>query len=226
MIDGRDAEASGVQRSQQSPGRQVFILGPPTEKRPDLLDAFGNAGFDASSATGLGDVCDRVGTARPVIVLTGDDYLDLLYDIAAHPARCPVVIVGTFEHDIDFMTALQAGASGFCESRATPSAIVRTVNDVLAHGTAIPRSLVNVLVAQLQHGRGRFVTTPDGEVELSDREWEVLSLLRVGRSTSQIADLLYVSSATIRSHVSALVHKLGCSDRAEMIDLLEGQAHS
>jgi DNA-binding NarL/FixJ family response regulator len=213
--------ASGMTEHDDQRVRQLFVVGPPSSKTSELLESFGDAGFEVLASTGLGSVCDRITTMKPVIVLTGDDYLDMLYSISAHGAGCPVVILTHFEHGLDFLTALQAGATGFCEPDASSDAIVRTVNDVLVNGTAIPRPLVATLVAQLGHKHGRFVTTRDGVVAVTDREWEVLSLLRLGRSTAQIADVLFVSAATIRSHVWALVHKLGVEDRESMIALLD-----
>ena len=204
--------------------RQLFVVGPPSSKISELVKAFGDSGFEAFVSTELGAICDRVTTTKPVIVLTGDDYLDMLYGIAAHGAGCPVVILTHFENGFDFLTALQAGASGFCEPDAPSDAIVRAVNDVLVNGTAIPRPLVAMLVAQVRHGRGRFVTTCDGVVEVTEREWEVLSLLRLRRSTAQIADLLFVSAVTIRTHVCALVRKLNVEDREAMTALLDQQA--
>ena len=216
--------ASGVTESDDQRARQLFIVGPTSSKMSELLESFGDAGFEAFASAELGSVCDQVTTMKPVIVLTGDNYLDMLYGISAHGAGCPVVILTHFEQGVDFLTALQAGASGFCEPDAPSDAIVRAVNDVLVNGTAIPRPLVAMLVAQVRHGRGRFVTTDDGVIEVTEREWEVLSLLRLGRSTAQIAEVLFVSAATIRSHVWALVRKLRVEDREAMIALLDHQA--
>ena len=215
---------SDVTESDDQRVRQLFVVGPPSSKISELLTSFGDAGFDVVASAELGAICDRAMTMKPVIVLTGDDYLDMLYSVSVHGAGCPVVILRHFAHGLDFLTALQAGASGFCEPDAPSDAIVRTVNDVLVNGTAIPRPLVAMLVAQLRHGRGRFVTTCDGVVEVTEREWEVLSLLRLGRSTAQIGEALFVSAATIRSHVWALVRKLGVDDRAAMIALLDHHA--
>lgn len=217
-------DASGVTEREDRRVRRLYVVGPSSSSTSVILDAFSDAGFDADAAEELGAICDEARADKPVIVLVGDDYLDVLYGVAAHGAGCPVVILTHFEYGIDFMTALQAGASGFCEPDASPDAIVRTVRDVLAHGTAIPRHLVAMLVEQLRHGRGRVVATGDGVVEVTEREWEVLSLMRLGRSTAEIADLLFVSAATIRSHVWALVRKLGVEDRAALNAVLDQQA--
>ncbi len=73
----------------------------------------------------------------------------------------------------------------------------------------------------LQHlrwgGRGLAVTGLDGRTaELTNREWEVLVLLRQACSTAEIAGRLVVSTSTIRTHTAALVHKLGVRDRSAL----------
>lgn len=60
-------------------------------------------------------------------------------------------------------------------------------------------------------------------VDLTSREWEVLELMRQGLTTAQMAERLYVSQVTIRTHVSSILRKLRVPDRAAAIRLLEGR---
>ena len=92
---------------------------------------------------------------------------------------------------------------------------------VLEDGVAIPRSLVRPLVEGIRHGRGHQVETASGSVVLTQREWEVLLLMRQRRTTREMAEALFVSPATVRSHVSAVLHKLGVRNRDAAIELLE-----
>lgn len=62
--------------------------------------------------------------------------------------------------------------------------------------------------------------TPAGNVDVTDREWEVLLLLMQRRSTQQMAEALFVSVGTVRSHVSALLHKLGAVDRDDAVAMV------
>ena len=56
---------------------------------------------------------------------------------------------------------------------------------------------------------------------MTDREWEIMQLMLQRRSTREIADALYVSVGTVRSHVSALMHKVGAVDRDDLITIVE-----
>ena len=63
--------------------------------------------------------------------------------------------------------------------------------------------------------------TAGGRVEVTDREWEILELLIEGRSTREMADKLYISVGTVRSHVSILLKKLGAVDREDAVQLIK-----
>ena len=58
-------------------------------------------------------------------------------------------------------------------------------------------------------------------VDVTDREWEIMQLMLQRRSTREIATALYVSVGTVRSHVSALMHKVGAVDRDDLIAMVE-----
>jgi DNA-binding NarL/FixJ family response regulator len=86
-----------------------------------------------------------------------------------------------------------------------------------------------VLTAQLirefrDRGRGHWLpTSVSGEgVQLTEREFEVLTQLGQGKSTCEIATELGISDVTVRRHISALLRKLGVSDRQSAVRLLEG----
>jgi DNA-binding NarL/FixJ family response regulator len=94
--------------------------------------------------------------------------------------------------------------------------------DTLNGGAAIPRRLVARVVAEFRdHGPRRRAIITERGYDLTSREWEVLGLVRQGLSTSQIASRLFVSRATVRSHVAALLKKLGVPDR-EALRRLDG----
>ena len=62
----------------------------------------------------------------------------------------------------------------------------------------------------------------DVAARLTGREWDVLELMRTGASTEEIASRLFISATTVRSHVSAVLRKLGVADREAAVKLLEG----
>lgn len=189
-----------------------------------LLEALNRAGYAADLIVDLDALAARVDRDLDSIVVVHVENHDCFNALAGFAERHPasrLVMLARLKHGDDFMRALESGVSGFCDVESGADAIVRTVDDVVDHGVGIPRAHVNSLVESLRLGRGRIVSTPEKSVEVTDREWEVLGHLRLGHTTSEIAEVLYISPATVRSHVAALVRKLGAEDRVAMVRLLD-----
>ncbi len=129
-----------------------------------------------------------------------------------------VLVLGPLDPAREVLIALASGAFGYLPSASTPAVVADAVDALLAGDAVLPRAVSYPLVQHLRSGgRGILVTGLDGrEAELTNREWEVLVLLRQGRGTADIARHLVVSKGTVRSHVSALVHKLGAHDRGAL----------
>jgi DNA-binding NarL/FixJ family response regulator len=125
-----------------------------------------------------------------------------------------VVMLTVSLDDDDLLNALRAGAVGYLLKDIDPDRLPYALNDALDGGAAIPRRLVARLVSEFRdHGpRRRPVVTEPG-YNLTSREWEVLGLLRDGLSTAQMASKLFVSKATVRSHVASVLKKLDLPDR-------------
>lgn len=181
-----------------------------TEVDPDValaeIDALPGGGSDAVTVVLFDD--------------DGSDWLPTITDlVAAHPEVRPVLLAHLDRPEL-FLGAMMAGVVGFCDAEASVDAIVRTINSVRRSGVAIPRTLVPPLVAHLRDGHGYHVRTPDGTVTITNREWQILVFLMQRRTTGEMAEALFVSPGTVRSHVSALLKKLGAADRDDAIDQL------
>ncbi len=129
----------------------------------------------------------------------------------------PVLVLTTFDDDELLSAALRAGAAGFQLKDAPGEEIVRAVRTV-ADGEAWldPGVTGRVLAAYRTNAR------PRGEVrldQLTPRELEVLQLIGRGRSNSEIAEELFISEVTVKSHVGHIFTKLGVRDRAAAIVL-------
>jgi DNA-binding NarL/FixJ family response regulator len=125
-----------------------------------------------------------------------------------------VVMITVSLDDDDLLNALRAGASGYLLKDIDLERLPHALMDTLNGGAAIPRRLVARVVAEFRdHGPRRRAIITERGYDLTSREWEVLGLLRQGLSTSQIASRLFVSRATVRSHVAALLKKLDVPDR-------------
>jgi DNA-binding NarL/FixJ family response regulator len=136
-----------------------------------------------------------------------------------------VVMLTVSRQDEDLFDALRAGASGYLLKGINEDSIGDALQRVLAGEATLPGSLVARLVDEFRDREQRRVAVPDGQTaRLTGREWDVLELMRKGASTAEISARLFVSPTTVRSHVSAILRKLGVPTREAAIKLLEGES--
>jgi DNA-binding NarL/FixJ family response regulator len=129
-----------------------------------------------------------------------------------------ILVVTTFENDEYVYEALRAGADGFLLKRARPAEIVHAVR-LIAEGESLlfPAS-VRQLAAEYGDGGGnRAARAAMERAQLTEREGEVLRLMARGLSNAEIAARLVVGTETVKSHVSAVLAKLGARDRTQAV---------
>jgi DNA-binding NarL/FixJ family response regulator len=141
--------------------------------------------------------------------------------IAEKVPSAAVVMLTVSRDDADLLDALKAGARGYLLKDVDHARIPAALRQVLAGEAPMAGTLVARLVQEFRRREERRVCTPDGEVRLSDREWEVLELLQQHRTTAQIARELYVAPVTVRTHVAAILRNLRVGSREEMLRLLD-----
>jgi DNA-binding NarL/FixJ family response regulator len=134
-----------------------------------------------------------------------------------------VVMLTVSRADADLFDALCAGASGYLLKDTDPARLPLALRGVLDGEAALPRRLVALVIDEFrERRRHRRVPLMKGRgVDLTEREWEVLQLLRDGLSTSEIAGRLFIAQVTVRTHVSAILKKLHVPDRKAAVRLLE-----
>ncbi|MFE0404903.1 response regulator [Streptomyces nigra] len=129
-----------------------------------------------------------------------------------------IVVITTFENDEYVYEALRAGADGFLLKRARPAEIVHAVRLVAAGESLLFPASVRQLAARHGDGGGnRAARAALERARLTDREAEVLRLMTRGLSNAEIAARLVVGTETVKSHVSALLAKLGARDRTQAV---------
>ena len=125
-----------------------------------------------------------------------------------------VVMITVSVEDQDLLNALRAGAVGYLLKDDDLDRLPYALLDALNGRAAIPRRLMSRVITEFRdHGPRRRAIITERGYDLTSREWEVLGLLRQRLSTSEIASRLFVSRATVRSHVAALLKKLNVPDR-------------
>jgi DNA-binding NarL/FixJ family response regulator len=142
--------------------------------------------------------------------------------IARRVPETTVVMFTSSRDDADLFDSLRAGADGYLLKDIDPERLPIALRAVLRGEAALPRRLVSRLIEEFrERGRRRVRAASGSRVELTAREWEVLELMRSGMSTAQIARRLFISEVTVRSHIAAVLHKLGVPNRASALRLLE-----
>ncbi|MDX3310020.1 response regulator [Streptomyces sp. NPDC054884] len=129
-----------------------------------------------------------------------------------------IVVVTTFENDEYVYEALRAGADGFLLKRARPAEIVHAVRLVAAGESLLFPASVRRLAAAYGGGSGNRAARDALErARLTEREADVLRLMTRGLSNAEISARLVVGTETVKSHVSALLAKLGARDRTQAV---------
>ncbi|GAB2730804.1 response regulator [Streptomyces bullii] len=129
-----------------------------------------------------------------------------------------ILVVTTFENDEYVYEALRAGADGFLLKRARPAEIVHAVRLVAEGESLLFPASVRQLAAEYGDGGGnRAARAVLERAQLTEREAEVLRLMARGLSNAEIAARLVVGTETVKSHVSAVLAKLGARDRTQAV---------
>ncbi len=145
--------------------------------------------------------------------------------IAQNPALSGthVLVLTTFDIDEYVYDALRAGASGFLLKDSDCDEIVRAIEIVNRGDALIEPSVMSRLVKSFAHSAGESVCTEAHGVSqeivdsLTDREREILILVASGLSNEQIAERLFISPATVKTHLSRIMGKTDSHDRAQLV---------
>ncbi|MFA1543937.1 response regulator [Actinomadura monticuli] len=178
-------------------------------------------GIDVAGACGDGEqAVAMVAELRPDVVLMDlrmprMDGVEATRRIKeAHP-DVGIVVLTTYADDDSIFAALRAGARGYLTKDAGADEIARAVDAVRDGASqldpAVQRRLVEAVAAG---GRPRRAGLPDG---LTRREAEVLALIARGRSNTEIAGDLFISEATVKTHINNLFAKANLRDRAQAV---------
>jgi DNA-binding NarL/FixJ family response regulator len=182
-----------------------------------LLEAQGDIEIVGEAANGA-EALEAVRRTSPDVVLM-DIRMPVMDGVEA-TRRMPgvrVVILTTFDLDEYVVDALRAGASGFLLKDAPPEDLVRAIRTAAAGDAllspAVTRRLLDAVVPRLLERR----PPPRALDALTERELDVLRLVAEGLANAEIADRLVVTEATVKTHVSHVLAKLGLRDRVQAV---------
>ena len=128
-----------------------------------------------------------------------------------------VLMLTTFDLDEYVYEAMKAGASGFLLKDVRPEQLAEAVRVIAAGEALLSPAITRRLIEEFVRRPAPGSSAPTEVSELTDRELEVLKLVARGTSNAGIASTLFVSEATVKTHVGAIFAKLGVRDRAAAI---------
>ena len=189
----------------------------------DDIDVVGEAKDGAAAVETA--VAERPDVVLMDIRMSGMDGLEATRRITADPrlGATRVIVLTTFDLDEYVFGALTAGASGFLLKGVEPQALIDAVRTVAGGDALLEPSVTRRLIeAYVTVQRGQAPVSPSGSAlqsSLTAREQEILRLIAAGLTNNEIADRLFISPLTCKSHVSRILMKLEARDRVQLVVL-------
>jgi len=131
--------------------------------------------------------------------------IDVMTAIRTEFPEARIIMLTTFEGDVDIQRALEAGARGYMLKSMPPKELVEIIRQVHAGKKRIPPQVAMHLAEHLS------------DDALTDREIDVLKRIAGGNRNRDIAELLFISEETVKVHVKHIMEKLGASDRTQAV---------
>jgi DNA-binding NarL/FixJ family response regulator len=140
--------------------------------------------------------------------MPGGSGVDAIAALAAAGSAANVLVLTTYDTDRDIMAALDAGATGYLLKDAPRDELFGAIRSAAAGESVLSPAVATRVVSRVR---------TSGSEELSGRETDVLALVARGRSNREIARALFVSEATVKTHLGHVYVKLGVNDRASAV---------
>jgi DNA-binding NarL/FixJ family response regulator len=134
-------------------------------------------------------------------------------------SRARIVVLTTFDLDEYVFESIRAGASGFLLKDVQPAQLVDAIRVVAAGEALLAPTVTRRLLDRFAHTLPGEEKPPPELASLTERELEVLKLLASGLSNAELAERLFLSETTVKSHISSVLRKLGLRDRVQAVVL-------
>ncbi|MBC6462515.1 response regulator [Actinomadura sp. HBU206391] len=140
--------------------------------------------------------------------MSGGGGVDAIAELTRRGLRCKVLVLTTYDTDSDTLPAIEAGATGYLLKDAPRDELFTAVRAAAEGRTVLSPAVASRLVSRVR---------APGSEPLSAREREVLRLVAKGTSNREIAAVLFISEATVKTHLTHIYTKLGVKDRAAAV---------
>ncbi|WP_328438464.1 response regulator transcription factor [Streptomyces sp. NBC_00457] len=193
----------------------VLIVDDHPVVRDGLRGMFESApGFTVlGEASGGIEAVEKAAALDPDVILMdlrmpGGAGVDAIRELTRRSARAKVLVLTTYDTDSDTLPAIEAGATGYLLKDAPRDELFTAVRAAAEGRTVLSPAVASRLVSAVR---------APGNEPLSAREREVLTLVAKGTSNREIARVLFISEATVKTHLTHLYAKLGVKDRAAAV---------
>ena len=146
------------------------------------------------------------------ITMPGRSGLDVLRDLQRVQPGLPVLVLSMHPEDQYGKRVLKAGASGYMNKESAPEELIKAIRRVLAGGRYVSPTLAEKLAVEWGTNAGRPLHD-----NLSDREFEVLRMIALGKTVSQIAAELHLSTTTVSTYRARILEKMNMTTTAELM---------
>lgn len=188
-----------------------------------LVDSAADLEVVGEAADGAQAVALARSTRADVVVMDvrmpGTDGIEATREICADEdlAGVRVLVLTTFELDELVVDAVRAGASGFLGKGVEPAVLLDAIRTVAAGEALLSPRATRALISRYLQPAQQPVAEPKSLAALTDREREIVALVAGGLSNDDIAEQLFLSPLTAKTHVNRAMMKLGARDRAQLV---------
>lgn len=185
-------------------------------------------GFEVVGESSNGaDVIELAKQLNPDVILLdllmpGLDGISAAREIIQSNPQARIIIITSYLEDQKVIAAIKAGAAGYILKDSSPHELETAIREVHNGNSVFPARIASILVKEICQTEKR----EENRNPLTERETEILKLVAEGLSNQEIADRLYLSVWTVRTHVTEILGKLGVENRtqAALYALREGLA--
>jgi DNA-binding NarL/FixJ family response regulator len=200
---------------------RVMIVDDHPVVRNGLIGMFdGDDEFQVVGEAGDGaEAVRRAGALAPDVILMDlrmptMDGVAAISALAAAESPARVLVLTTYDTDSDVLSAIEAGATGYLLKDAPAAELFRAVRAAASGDAVLAPAVATRLVGQLRAPGSAATPSPE---PISARELEVLELVAGGASNREAAERLFISEATVKTHLIHIYSKLGVNDRAAAV---------
>ena len=186
-----------------------------------IIDAQPDMTVVAEAADG-NDALDQTRHERPDVILMdirmpGIDGIEATRRLIASGCVARILMLTTFDLDEYLYEAIRAGASGFLLKTAPPRQLIAAIRDATTGDTLVAPTITRRLVEEFVARPRPDTAAPSALSRLTPRELEVLKLIAKGLSNTELAQALFVSETTAKTHVARILNKLALRDRVQAV---------